>query len=90
MTPEALAHVSTLHGKRVYRQKNKPLHVNAVALPGLLAEYGSALSAWKDYKTFGMPWNVGYMQHPAVWVGTMRILEGESAMWIEEQRTPKK
>ncbi len=75
--------MGTLRGKRIYRDAS-PLVVDAKELPGLLDEYGPACAMWKDYKTFGLPYAGGYMQHPAVWVNTMRILEAESAIWIEE------
>ena len=45
--------------------------------------------AWKDYKTFGLPYEGRYKQQPATWVTVMRILEDESAIWAEEKR-PKK
>lgn len=63
--------------------------INARDLPEIFAEWAEVLMAWKDYKTFGLPYSGGYMQHPAMWVNTMRILEAESATWMEEQRKPK-
>ena len=63
--------------------------VNAQDVPEIFAEWAGVLMAWKDYKTFGLPYAGGYMQHPALWVAVMRILENESALWAEEQRKPK-
>ena len=41
--------------------------------------------AWKDFKTFGLPYSGGYMEQPALWVAVVRIVENESAAWQEEQ-----
>ena len=69
--------------KRTY--KGGKIIVDAKALPGIVEDYWPALMAWKDFKTFGLPYAGGYMEQPALWVAIMRVLENESAAWQEEQ-----
>ncbi len=69
--------------KRLY--KKNTIVINAGDLRGLVEDYWNALMAWRDFKTFGLPYPGGYMAQPAAWVAVMRVLENESAAWQEEQ-----
>ena len=69
--------------KRAY--KGGKIIINASDLRGLVEDYWPALMAWRDFKTFGLPYAGGYMEQPAIWVAIMRVLENESAAWQEEK-----